>query len=50
MRYEHVELSGYEIQGVLGRGGFATVYRARQWRWAGKCAVKVDGGALGLGP
>ncbi|MET9408471.1 serine/threonine-protein kinase [Streptomyces sp. NPDC002935] len=46
MRYEDVALSGYEIQGVLGRGGFATVYRAHQLAVGREVALKVDGRAL----
>ncbi|MFE2530542.1 serine/threonine-protein kinase [Streptomyces sp. NPDC059371] len=46
MRYEHVELSGYEIQGVLGRGGFATVYRAHQVAVGREVALKVDSRVL----
>ncbi|MET8135429.1 protein kinase [Streptomyces sp. NPDC005251] len=46
MRYEHVELSGYEIQEVLGRGGFATVYRAHQSAVSREVALKVDSRTL----
>ncbi|MFD6550416.1 serine/threonine-protein kinase [Streptomyces sp. NPDC058398] len=46
MRYEHVELSGYEIQGILGRGGFATVYRAHQVAVGREVALKVDSRVL----
>lgn len=34
-------LPGYEIQAVLGRGGFATVYRARQLSLGRDIAIKV---------
>jgi len=46
MRFEHVELSGYEIQGALGQGGFATVYRARQLAVGREVALKVDSRVL----
>jgi serine/threonine protein kinase len=46
MRYEHVELSGYEVQEVLGQGGFATVYRAHQSAVGREVALKVDSRAL----
>src|SRR5436189_3519971 len=34
-------LGGFEVADVLGRGGFATVYRARQVRLARDVALKV---------
>jgi hypothetical protein len=37
-----MELPGYEIQGILGQGGFATVYRARQLAVGREVALKVD--------
>lgn len=42
MRTEHPSLPGYELVEVLGQGGFATVYRARQLAVGREVAVKVD--------
>ncbi|MFI6339060.1 serine/threonine-protein kinase [Streptomyces sp. NPDC050535] len=46
MGFERLELSGYEIQGVLGQGGFATVYRASQLAVGREVALKVDSRVL----
>ncbi|MEU6354127.1 serine/threonine-protein kinase [Streptomyces sp. NPDC047072] len=46
MAYDGVDLDGYTIEGVLGRGGFATVYRARQLAVGREVALKVDGRVL----
>jgi serine/threonine protein kinase len=46
MRFERVRLAGYEVQEVLGRGGFATVYRARQPAVGREMALKVDSRVL----
>ncbi|WP_216587726.1 serine/threonine-protein kinase [Streptomyces brasiliscabiei] len=43
---ERTELPGYEIQEVLGQGGFATVYRARQLAVGREVALKVDSRVL----
>ncbi|MEG3630726.1 serine/threonine-protein kinase [Streptomyces poriticola] len=42
MRPGHFELPGYDVQEVLGQGGFATVYRARQLVVDREVALKVD--------
>ncbi|MFD5625861.1 serine/threonine-protein kinase [Streptomyces sp. NPDC127072] len=46
MGFERLELPGYEIQGVLGQGGFATVYRASQLAVGREVALKVDSRVL----
>ncbi|MET7454321.1 serine/threonine-protein kinase [Streptomyces sp. NPDC005574] len=43
---ERLELPGYEIHGVLGQGGFATVYRASQLAVGREVALKVDSRTL----
>ncbi|MFF5187538.1 serine/threonine-protein kinase [Streptomyces sp. NPDC000345] len=43
---EGLALSGYEIHEVLGQGGFATVYRARQRAVGREVALKVDSRVL----
>ncbi|MBD9729846.1 serine/threonine-protein kinase [Streptomyces caniscabiei] len=43
---ERTDLPGYEIQEVLGQGGFATVYRARQLAVGREVALKVDSRVL----
>ncbi|WP_371673629.1 serine/threonine protein kinase [Streptomyces sp. NBC_00289] len=43
---ERLELPGYDIHGVLGQGGFATVYRASQLAVGREVALKVDSRTL----
>ncbi|KIE26356.1 kinase [Streptomyces sp. MUSC 125] len=42
MRPGQFELPGYDVHEVLGQGGFATVYRARQLMVDREVALKVD--------
>ncbi|MGJ5832719.1 serine/threonine-protein kinase [Streptomyces ossamyceticus] len=46
MEPDRTELPGYEVQEVLGQGGFATVYRARQLAVGREVALKVDSRVL----
>ncbi|MEU1519997.1 serine/threonine-protein kinase [Streptomyces sp. NPDC005811] len=46
MQPGRIALSGYEVQEILGQGGFATVYRARQLAVGREVALKVDSRVL----
>ncbi|MEZ0090822.1 protein kinase [Streptacidiphilus sp. EB129] len=46
MRTDYVDLPGYEVVGILGQGGFATVYRARQLAVGREVALKIDSRVL----
>lgn len=42
----HISIPGYEVSGILGRGGFGIVYRARQLTVGREVALKVDNRVL----
>lgn len=46
MQSERTDLPGYEVVEVLGQGGFATVYRARQLSVGREVALKMDSRVL----
>lgn len=46
MHSHSINLPGYEVVEILGQGGFATVYRARQLAVGREVALKVDGRVL----
>lgn len=46
MQFERTGVPGYEIVEVLGQGGFATVYRARQLAVGREVALKMDSRVL----
>ncbi len=46
MQFERTGVPGYEIAEVLGQGGFATVYRARQLAVGREVALKMDSRVL----
>ncbi|WP_405822146.1 serine/threonine protein kinase [Streptomyces sp. NBC_01390] len=46
MQFERTGVPGYEVVEVLGQGGFATVYRARQLSVGREVALKMDSRVL----
>ncbi|ELP62874.1 serine/threonine-protein kinase [Streptomyces turgidiscabies] len=46
MQFERTGVPGYEVVAVLGQGGFATVYRARQLAVGREVALKMDSRVL----
>ncbi|WP_369033137.1 serine/threonine-protein kinase [Streptomyces adonidis] len=46
MQFERTGVPGYEVVEVLGQGGFATVYRARQLAVGREVALKMDSRVL----
>ncbi|MDW4904617.1 serine/threonine-protein kinase [Streptomyces sp. ADMS] len=46
MRFQRTGVPGYEVVEVLGQGGFATVYRARQLAVGREVALKMDSRVL----
>jgi len=46
MQFERTGVPGYEVGEVLGQGGFATVYRARQLAVGREVALKMDSRVL----